>query len=360
MAMTMDRTERAEALTERLFLASAEAMDLLTVYIGDRLGFYRELAGGDALTTAELAARTQTDERYVREWCEQQTATGILEVDDAAAAPADRHFSLPAGYADSLCDPDSPFSIAPLARAITACAVAMPKLIDAYRTGGGVAWSDFGQDAIEAQGDFNRPWLVAELGGYLRSIPDVAAKLEAGGRVADVACGVGWSAIAVAEAFPAAAVDGFDIDDASIALARQFAGEKGLSDRTAFEVRDGADLPEGSYDLALVIEAIHDMPNPVPVLASIRRSLKPGGTLIVADERTEESFTPNADVPERLFYGFSILCCLPAGMADEGSAATGTVMRPDTFTAYATEAGFAGVEILDIDHPMLRFYRLDA
>jgi hypothetical protein len=133
-----------------------------------------------------------------------------------------------------------------------------------------------------------------------------------------------------------------------------------VSDRVRFEVREGATLGnEGPYDLAIVIESIHDMARPVEVLAAIRDSLSPTGTLIVADEKVAESFTAPGDPVERLMYGFSFLVCLPAGLSEEHSVGTGTVMRPDTFRRYAGEAGFKEVEILDqVEHDFLRFYRL--
>jgi 2-polyprenyl-3-methyl-5-hydroxy-6-metoxy-1,4-benzoquinol methylase len=178
--------------------------------------------------------------------------------------------------------------------------------------------------------------------------------------VADVACGVGWASIAIAHSYPNVTVDGFDPDEHSIEIARGLAEQAGVQDRVRFEVRDGASMGnEGPYDLAVVIESIHDMPRPVEVLAGIRESLASNGTLIVADEKVAESFTAPGDAVERLMYGFSFVVCLPAGLSEQPSAATGTVMRPDTFRRYADEAGFKNVEILDqVQHDFLRFYRL--
>jgi 2-polyprenyl-3-methyl-5-hydroxy-6-metoxy-1,4-benzoquinol methylase len=177
--------------------------------------------------------------------------------------------------------------------------------------------------------------------------------------VADIACGVGWASIALARAYPNAIVDGFDLDDSSIELARRYAVESGVADRVQFHVRDAADpAVAGPYDLAVVIEAIHDLSRPVEALASIRGILAREGCAIIADERTAETFTAPADPVEQLLYGISVLLCLPAAMAEQPSAATGTVIRPDVMRRYATEAGFASADVLDIDHPMLRFYRL--
>jgi 2-polyprenyl-3-methyl-5-hydroxy-6-metoxy-1,4-benzoquinol methylase len=235
-------------------------------------------------------------------------------------------------------------------------------LLDAFRSGGGVAWEAYGQDGVEAQGDFNRPWIRASLGTeYLPSIADVHERLSASGaRVADIACGVGWAAISIAQAYPEVRADGFDPDAASIALASTHAAEAGVDDRVTFHARDAGDPTlEGSYDLAIVVEAIHDMSRPVEVLRSIRRILAQGGALIVADERTEDAFTAPAPDLERIFYGYSVLSCLPSAMDDQLSAATGTVMRRSTFETYARDAGFAQVTVLPIEHDLLRFYRLD-
>lgn len=251
--------------------------------------------------------------------------------------------------------------MAPLARLLVAVAHALPRLLHAYPTGGGVAWGTFGADAIEAQGNFNRPWILRQLTSeFLPAVPDVHQRLVQGARVAEFACGVGWASIAIAKAYPKATVHGFDVDGPSIGLARQFAADHGVAGRVRFERRDVAGGPlAGRYDFVLMIEALHDLARPVEALQTIRQALKPGGVAIVADERTAETFTVPGDEVERVFYGFSILCCLPAGMAEQPSAGTGTVMRPATMQRYAQQAGFASAtEITAIDHPFLRFYRL--
>jgi 2-polyprenyl-3-methyl-5-hydroxy-6-metoxy-1,4-benzoquinol methylase len=352
----------ADALVGRLFEAGVATLDLLSVVIGDRLGLYRSLAlDGDA-TSAELAARAGIAERYAREWLEQQAATGFLLVADPTASPEARRFELPPGYAEALVEPESPYSIAPLARSVAATARVLPQLLDAYRTGGGVEWSDYGRDMIEAQGDSNRPWLVNSLGSaYLPAVPDIHARLSADppARVADIACGVGWASIAIARSYPNVRVDGFDLDPMSIELARTNAEAAGVGDRVTFEARDaGHPKAAGRYDLAVMVEALHDVSKPVEVLEAIRGMLAPGGSAIVVDEKTGDSFTAPAELMERMFYGFSVTCCLPAAMTDRPSAGTGTVMRPDTLRRYAEAAGFHGTEILDLEHDMLRFYRL--
>ena len=359
----VDANRQRDELVERLFSAGLGMGELLTVYLGDTLGLYRALERTGSSTAPGLAKETGIFERYAREWLEQQAAAGILGVDDVSADADERRYYLPPGHIEPLLDPESPYSIAPFCKSFVAVSGAMPALVAAFRSGEEVPWSSYGRDAIEAQGDFNRPWLVGSLGQeYLPVITDVHERLmsEDGAKVADVACGVGWAAISLARSYPNITVDGFDLDEPSIEIASQNAHEAGVADRVRFEARDGA-APglEGRYDLAMVVEAIHDLSQPVAVLRGIREMLKPGGTLIVADERTEDSFAAPATETERLFYAYSVLCCLPSAMDDHTSAATGTVMRRTTFERYAKEAGFDDVSVLPIEHDFLRFYRLD-
>ena len=359
----VDADRQRDELVQRLFSAGLGMAEVLTVYLGDTLGLYRALERVGAMTAPELATETGIFERYAREWLEQQAAAGILTVDDVSAQAHERRYLLPPGHIEPLLDPESPYSIAPFCKSFVAVSGAMPDLVAAFRSGGAVPWSAYGRDMVEAQGDFNRPWLVGSFATeYLPSIPDVHERLvsEPGARVADVACGVGWAAISLARAYPNISVDGFDLDELSIEIASRNAEEAGVADRVTFEAKDAADPAlQSSYDLATVVESIHDMSQPVAVLSAIRGMLKPGGTLIVADERTEDSFTAPAGETERVFYAYSVLCCLPSAMDDHTSAATGTVMRRTTFEAYAKQAGFDGVSVLPIEHDFLRFYRLN-
>jgi 2-polyprenyl-3-methyl-5-hydroxy-6-metoxy-1,4-benzoquinol methylase len=356
-------TDTREELANRLFEAGLHSVELMTVYLGDALGLYRTIHQEGAVTAPELAARAGLAERYAQEWLESQAASGFLEVDDVEAAPLQRRYQISDAYAEVLTDRDSPYSVAPLAKIVSALGSVLPRLTSAFRTGEGIPWSEYGAAAIEAQGDFNRPWLQASLGtAYLPAIPDVHERLRsAPARVADLACGVGWAGIAIARAYPQVTVDGFDEDEYSIELARKHTADAGLSGRVNHAVQGVSDpVGEGRYDLAVVIETVHDLPRPVEFLGAVRRMLAPGGVAIVGDERVGETFTAPADELERFFYAASVLCCLPVGLSEQPSAATGTVIRPATMRRYATEAGFAGVTVLDeIDNPMFRFYRLD-
>jgi SAM-dependent methyltransferase len=225
-----------------------------------------------------------------------------------------------------------------------------------------VAWAEFGADMREAQAAQNRPIFLALLGTeWLPQIPDVHARLgmDPPGRVADVGCGAGWSSIAIAKAYPTVLVDGFDLDEPAIALAQASAAEHGVADRVSFHVRDIAEAGlTGRYDLVAGFEMLHDLARPVEALRAMRGLLAEGGTVLIVDERVAEDFTAPGGELERLFYGFSTLCCLPTGMAEQPSAATGTVMRPATLRSYAVEAGFGDVTVLPIEHDLFRFYRL--
>ncbi len=291
----------------------------------------------------------------MREWLEQQAVTGILEVD------GERRYSLPEADREVFVDPDSLNYMAAFVRMMVGMARPLPQVLEAFRSGGGVPYADFDADFVEGQGDANRVQFVNLLGPeWLPAMPDVDARLRADppARVADVACGVGWSTISIARAYPNAQVAGFDLDEESIRLARENLDAAGLADRITFEVRDAAALADGNYDLITVFEAVHDLSRPVEVLSALRAALAEDGTLLIADERAAEAFTAPGDELERVFYVWSVLHCLPVGMAEQPSAGTGTAMRPDMLRRYAEEAGFAGVEILPIDNDFWRFYRL--
>lgn len=351
---------RRDAFAERIYDNVQGALDLLVVYLGDRLGLYQVLADGSPLTAPELAARAGIAPRYAREWLEHQAVAGYLEVDDVGAAADARHYSLPAAHAEVLLDDESLAHVAPLARFVVGTAQVLPKLLDAYRTGGGVDWAEYGPDVIEAQEASTRPQFTTFMADWIAALPDVAGRLRSGGRVADVACGAGWSSISIARAFPTARVVGLDVDRHSIARARANVEAAGVADRVSFELADAATSQgAGRYDLVTIFEAVHDMSNPVGVLASARALLAPGGAVLIADERVAEQFIAPGDAAETMFYAYSVTCCLPCAMVDQPSAATGTVMRPSTLERYAKEAGFGGFAVLPIENEGFRFYRLD-
>lgn len=360
----IEAPERRDALVERLFQATLGAWDLLGVYLGNRLGLYRALAERGALSSSELASATGTSERYVREWLEQQASGGILDVDDAGAPAEQRRFSIPEGHDEALLDETSLNYAAPMARLTVACVRPIDTLLDAFRSGEGVPYAEYGPDLHEGQAGFTRPMFDRLLGSeWLPAIPDVHARLQADppARVADVACGEGRSSIAVARAYPRVRVDGIDSDAASIVAAREHLAGSGVDGRVEFHLRDAGEAGgDERYDLVLIIESLHDMSYPIRTLEACRVLLAEGGCVVVVDERVPDVFAVPGDDVERFYYGFSILHCLPVGMIGEGAAGTGTVMRADTLRRYADEAGFRRVEVLPIENDFYRFYRLNA
>jgi 2-polyprenyl-3-methyl-5-hydroxy-6-metoxy-1,4-benzoquinol methylase len=353
-----------DAFMEQIVNAVNGYFKVYTIYLGSRLGLYTALAHGQALTSRELAVRTAADERYVREWLEQQAVTGILEVEDETASALERRYRLPSGHAEVLLDRESVNYLAPLAQAAVGVARPLKEIETAFRTGAGVPFEAYGEDMRRGVGELNRPMFLHQLArDYLPSIPDIHRRLSADppARVADMGCGTGWSSIAMARSYPKIRVDGFDLDAASIVDARFNARQSGLDGRVRFETRDAGDPAlKGPYDLVTAFECIHDMSDPVTALATMRRLAEPNGSVMVMDERTNERFTTAENPVEQFLYGFSIMGCLPAGMAEKPSAATGTVMRPHTLRQYARKAGFGDIEILPIQNDFFRFYRLRA
>ncbi len=350
--------DASTALAERLLEAVTTSLELAAVHLGSELGWYRALADASA-TAPELAQRTGTDPRYAREWLEQQAVAGILTVDDVAAAPDERRYALPEAHRPVLVDRDDLAYMPPFAQVAVAFVRNVPRLLEVYRTGGGLGWAEMG-DARDGQAAANRSYFLGPMASQdLASVPEIDAALRAGGRVADVGCGMGWSSIGIARAYPQARVDGFDVDEPSVEQARRHAEEAGVADRVRFTTVDAAAAGEpGSYDLVTAFECVHDLADPVAVLAAMHRMVRPGGTVLVVDEKVAERFTAPGDVIERLMYGYSVTCCLPDGLSTRPSAGTGTVMRPATLERYAREAGFAGIDVLPVEHDVFRFYRL--
>ncbi|HKY33928.1 MAG TPA: methyltransferase domain-containing protein [Candidatus Polarisedimenticolia bacterium] len=357
-----DADRRRDDLVVRLLEANLATYDLAAIHLGDRLGLYQALAGGDPSTPGELADRTGTRERYVREWLEQQAVTGILEVEDAERPAGERRYRIPAGHDEVLLDRDSLSYISPLGRFSLGVLTGLPRLMQAFREGGGVPYTEYGRDAREGQAEMNRTMFINLLGSqWIPALPDVDARLRADppARVADLACGTGWSSISLAKAYPKARITGIDSDEASIDLARRNVAAEGLAGRVGFQMGDASEGSlEGRFDLVTIFEALHDMARPVDALRQARAMLAEGGAVVVADERVDPAFSaPNPR--ERLYYSWSVLFCLPTGMAEQPSAGTGAVMRPDTLRAYASEAGFRGVQALPIENDFWRFYRLE-
>jgi ubiquinone/menaquinone biosynthesis C-methylase UbiE len=362
--VTSISTDRSEALVERLFGATIGALELFSVYLGVELGLYDVLEDNTKLNAGELAKHAGIDERYALEWLEQQAVAGLIEVDNVKADPSERGYTLSADHAQVLNHAGHAAHVAPFAHMIAGIGGVIARVAEAYRSGDGVPYELYGPAFRHGQGHINRSAFTHELPSeWLAAMPDVVAKLEAAGRprVADVGCGQGWSAIALAKAFPNAWVDGVDLDPGSIQDSRRHAAEAGLDGRVRFVEADAAELAgEGPYELVLILESLHDMARPVEALQASRAALAAGGTLLVADERVADTFTAPGDEVERMMFGWSVTHCLPTQMVEQPSAALGTAMRSHTVRQLAAEAGFARVEVLPVANDFFRLYRLDA
>jgi 2-polyprenyl-3-methyl-5-hydroxy-6-metoxy-1,4-benzoquinol methylase len=295
----------------------------------------------------------------VREWLEHQAASGLLAVDDPTADPLARRYRVPPEHVPVLADPDDVRYQAYRGVEMVRAGRPLPQLVEAFRTGGApppLPWEP------EGRAEFNRALFVNLLGReWLPAIPEVDRRLRAEppARVADVACGTGWSSIAMARAYPKITVDGLDLDPDVITAATENAQEAGVADRVRFAVIDAADpgLP-GRYDLVTIFEALHDMSRPVDALRAARTMLAEGGSVVVADEPVEDEFTAPAPEQDRYAYGWSVVSCLPSAMGDPETAATGAVMRPATLARYAEAAGFRNTEALPVQAEAFRFSRL--
>lgn len=341
-----------------LFEAGLAAVELANVALGLRLGLYQALSTGPA-TPADLAARAGIARRYAREWLEQQAASGVVDVEDLSAGDEKRRYLLSAEHAHVLLERESEAYMGALAESAVVGATWLPLLEPAYRTGAGVPYADFGSHHLQAA--FSRPVFANHLvQTWLPALPGVHAKLVSGAaRVAEIGCGEGFAAILIAQSFPGVRIDGFDLDEASVAAARGAALAAGVADRVRFEVADAVALGTPSrYDLVVCFEMLHDVSDPVGILAAMRRLRAEDGTVLVVDERVAEQFTLPAEPIERLLYAFSTLHCLPVGLAQQPSAATGTVIRPGTVGRYARQAGFSSVDEVPVEHPQFRLYLL--
>lgn len=350
-----------EALTGRLFMEGVGALHLSTVYIGVRLGLFRSLAEHGPLTSAALASTLRLDERYVREWLQAETIAGLVVADSDDMSSAS--FSLAAGVPPVLVDETGPTYLGGLSEAAAAVGGALHMVRDAFRTGAGVPLNAYPPDAVSAQSALNRPAYVhALVSEWLPAIPDVNVRLRDTTRpvrLADVGCGTGWAAIELARAFPHLRVDGYDGDEVSIEQARENAEEQSLSDRVTFEVADAmtADFGGHTYDVITFFECLHDIARPADALRSARSALAPGGQVIVMDERAGEQ--PRIGDPTETFFATaSVLWCLPQSRAAEDCDTPGTLLRPDALRSIAQRAGFTDIEVLAIEHPFWRFYRM--
>jgi SAM-dependent methyltransferase len=305
--------------------------------LGDRLGLYRAMAGAGPLTARELADRTGTVERYVREWLAAQAATGYL------AYGGDGRYSLPDEHAIPLTDETSPACVIGAFETALASVHSTDRLTEAFRTGEGVGWGEHHHDVFEGCERFFRPGYRANLvGAWLPALDGVVPKLEAGALVADVGCGHGASTILMAEAFPSSTFIGFDTHGPSITAARKRAADAGVGDRARFEVAAAQDFP-GRYDLVCFFDCLHDMGDPLGACAHARSALEPGGTVLLVEPMAGDGVGDNLNPVGAAYYGFSTLLCTPNSLSQDVGTALGAQAGESRLRDIATSAGFTSV-----------------
>lgn len=308
------------------------------VVIGDKLGLYRAMAAAGPLTSAELAERTGTSERCVREWLAAQAAAGYIEYDSTTG-----RYTLPPEHAVALTDEESPACVLGGFQGMTAATRAMPKVADAFRTGKGLGWHEHEADLFVGVERFFRPGYNANLvEAWIPALNGVEAKLKAGARVADVGCGHGASTIILAKAYPKSTFVGFDYHAPSIERARQRAAEAGVGDRVRFETATAKTYP-GTYDLVAFFDCLHDMGDPVGAAAHVCDSLDGDGTWMLVEPRAGDEVQENLNPVGRLFYSVSTLVCTQASLSQEVGAALGAQAGEARLRDVLTQGGFTRV-----------------
>jgi len=335
---TLDET-RLEAFAGQIAVEAGAAVNAALVTIGDKLGLYRAMADGQAVSAAELAARTDTFERYVREWLNAQAAGGYVTYD-----PEEDRYTLPPEHAFILADDDSPLAMAGIFQATTAAIDSREHVAERFRTGDGLGWHEHHHDmwggTERAFAASYRMHLVAE---WLPALDGVVDKLERGATVADVGCGHGASTILLAQTYPASTFVGIDYHAASIAIARERAADAGIEDRVRFEVADATSWSGREYDLVAFFDALHDLGDPIGAARRARAALADDGSCLIvepfAGDRIEDNFTPVG----RYFYGMSTLVCTPGSLSQDGRAGLGTQAGEARLREVLVAGGFGSV-----------------
>jgi SAM-dependent methyltransferase len=307
--------------------------------IGEKLGLYKAMAGAGPLTSQEIADRAGVAERSVREWLRNQAAGGYVTYD-----PDGDRYTLPPEHAMALADEDSPFYILGVYDSIASLYADEDKIIDAFRSGGGMGWHEHDQRLFRGTERFFRPGYRANLvSAWIPALDGVQAKLERGAKVADVGCGHGASTVIMALAFPNSEFFGFDYHEPSIARAREAAAEAGVSDRTTFAVASAKDYPGSDYDLVCVFDCLHDMGDPVGASAHVRETLTPDGSWMIVEPFAGDSVAENLNPVGRVFYGASTVICTPASLAQEVGLALGAQAGEARLAEVIKEGGFSSV-----------------
>jgi SAM-dependent methyltransferase len=305
------------------------------VVIGEKLGLYKALAAAP-MSSAELAAQTKTDERYVREWLASQAAGGYVTYDDKT-----RKFSLSPEQAFALANEDSPAYIPGAFELALGSLAAVPRITESFRTGAGMGWHEHNEGVFHGCEKFFRPGYAANLvSNWIPSLQNVQEKLEAGARVADVGCGKGASTLLMAKAFPKSKFFGFDYHDKSIEGARESAQRQGLADRVVFDVAAANAYPGKDYDFVAVFDCLHDMGDPVGAAKHVRQSLGKDGTWMIVEPFANDEMKDNLNPVGRVYYSFSTLLCTPCSRSQEVALCLGAQAGEARVKGVVTSAGF--------------------
>ena len=330
--------ELIEQNMNRLLGAMIGAATTAMVAVGDQLGLYRALADGGPATSGELAARTGTAARYLKEWLSQQAAAGFVTYREG-----DGRYVLPAEAAAVLADEASPAFLAGGATITRGWFAGIDRPAEAFRTGAGIPRHEQDPAVFEGTERFFRPGYTASLTAeWIPALPGVADRLTAGGRVADVGCGHGVAAILLARAYPQASVHGYDFHDRSIQVAKQRAGQAGLGGRIQFEQFDATSYPADGFDLICLLDTLHDLGDPAAALAHARKAITPDGAVLVVEPNAADDYTANLASPlAPLSYAASTFQCTPAALAQSGGVALGAQAGPAAVRQLADQAGFS-------------------
>lgn len=306
------------------------------VVIGERLGLYKALAA-QPMTSAELAAKTNTDERYVREWLASQAAGGYVTYDKQA-----KKFSLSEEQAFTLVNEDSPAYLPGAFELALGSLTAVPRIAECFRTGAGMGWHEHDDGVFHGCEKFFRPGYAANLvSSWIPALQHVKEKLEAGARVADVGCGKGASTLLMAKAFPKSQFYGFDYHDKSIEAARESAKREGVANRVTFGVAKAKEFPGKDYDFVAVFDCLHDMGDPIGAATHVRQSLGKDGTWMIVEPFANDELKDNLNPVGRVYYSFSTLLCTPCSRSQEVGLCLGAQSGESNIRQVVTSAGFS-------------------
>lgn len=312
------------------------AMHASLVIIGDKLGLYKAMADSRPTTPAQLAAKTGTDERYIREWLNANAAGGYLTYDASSQT-----YTLPPEQAFALAVEDSPAFLPGAFQIIGSVMRDEPTITDAFRTGRGVGWHEHNAELFQGTERFFRPNYAANLiSQWIPALTGVKEKLEAGGRVADVGCGHGSSTILMAKAFPNSTFFGFDYHPASIEWARKAAKNAGVADRITFEVASAKDYPGNDYDLVTFFDCLHDMGDPAGAAAHVRSTVAKDGSWMIVEPFANDKVEDNLNPIGRIFYSASTMICTPASRSQEVGLALGAQAGEARMREVVSSGGF--------------------